>query len=205
MSISDLAWPAVALAVLGAVVLLVSIGWRLRLVALSSVYLGVFGLALLSLPIERAAVKLVAGWMVVGILAMAAPQKRIEDDKAARNAVAPGLYLVSGRIFRLIAAALVALIVTAVLPGLLRLAPGVQEEQAWGGLLLAGFGILQLGLTGRTLRTVFGLLVTLAGMETLYAALESSALMVGLLGTIHLAIALAGSYLLAAPGMERVE
>ena len=49
-----------------------------------------------------------------------------------------------------------------------------------------------------TLRISLGLLTTLAGFEVIYAALEASVLLAGLLGIVNLGLALAGAYLLTA-------
>jgi hypothetical protein len=45
----------------------------------------------------------------------------------------------------------------------------------------------------------------LSGFEIVYAALESSAMIAGLLATADLGLALAGAYLIVAPTMEETE
>ncbi len=59
-----------------------------------------------------------------------------------------------------------------------------------------GLGILQSGMTARPFRVSVGLLTVLAGFEILYAAVETSLLVAGLLAIINLGLALSGSYLL---------
>ena len=65
-----------------------------------------------------------------------------------------------------------------------------------------GIGVLHLGLTNHPFRIAVGLLTMISGFEVLYAAVESSALVAGLLAVINLGIALAGVYLLVVPSMQ---
>ena len=60
-------------------------------------------------------------------------------------------------------------------------------------MLLAGIGLLHLGMTARPQRVVMGLLTVIAGFEVLYSGLERSVLVAGLLGVVNLGLALAGS------------
>ncbi len=78
----------------------------------------------------------------------------------------------------------------------------IDTTLRWGSFLLIGFGILQLGLTSHPLRVIIGLLTALSGFEVIYAAIESSNLVTGLLAGVNLGLALAGAYMLVAPSME---
>jgi predicted phage tail protein len=62
-------------------------------------------------------------------------------------------------------------------------------------------GILQLGFRTDPLSSVLGLLTFLSGFEILYAAIEQSTLVAGLLAVINLSLALVGAYLILAPQM----
>jgi hypothetical protein len=64
-------------------------------------------------------------------------------------------------------------------------------------------GLLQLGMTTHPLRVVLGLLTLLSGFEILYAAVEVSVLVTGLLALINLGMALVGSYLVNVESMEQ--
>jgi hypothetical protein len=111
--------------------------------------------------------------------------------------IAPPL---SGQIFRLLAAVLIWIVVFSISPqvsGWLEINPDLVTA----GLLLAAMGLLQMGMTGEPLRVGIGLLSFLAGFEVIYAALEVSVMVAGLLAAITLALALVGAYLLASPGM----
>lgn len=134
------------------------------------------------------------------------PRPRLHPVEARQSptpeVTSPGLALPSGRVLRFLSATLVVLTVLSVAPQVQRWITGVRLEQVWGTLLLGGIGLLQLGFTSRPLRTVLGLLTTFSGFEILYAVLESSLLVAGLLSGITLALALAGAYLLLLPTLE---
>jgi hypothetical protein len=62
-----------------------------------------------------------------------------------------------------------------------------------------------LGFSTEILPTILGILTAFAGFEVIYNALETSALVAGLLSLVTLGIALAGAYLLVAPLIEENE
>jgi len=79
----------------------------------------------------------------------------------------------------------------------------VSQATSLGSSLLIAMGLLQMGMNRQSARVVIGLLTFLAGFEILYAALESSVLVAGLLAIINLSLALIGAYMAAAPTMEQ--
>lgn len=83
--------------------------------------------------------------------------------------------------------------------------PGVGRPVLAGGLLLAGMGLIQLGVTADILKITFGLLTFMAGFEILYATVETSILLAGLLSIVNLGLALSGAYLLTAAPTEEAE
>ncbi len=221
MNFEAFALPAVLLVALTSLVLLINPDWLLSLIALAAQYVGVFILVALVWPLEMAAAKLVTGWMAAAILGLAVfgllndrsiPKagKAVEDQaglseeapKSVPNVRYATPSFPSSRVFRLLAAILICLGVLSIAPEIIQWVPGIQLEQVWGGLLLIGIGLLQVGFTGHTFRTVLGLLTMLAGFEILYAVVESSTLVEGLLAGVNLILALAGAYLLTAPSME---
>lgn len=194
MSFDFLALPAVALVSLTGLTLLVSGNWRTSIAALVVQYVGVFILVVVSWPLEMAIVKLIAGGMASAVLGLASagvPESHSE-----------GLDNISSGLFRLLAAGLVGLVVASVLPGLTGWLPEIAVEQLFGGGILIGLGLLHLGLTISTLRVILGLLTVLAGFEILYAAVETSVLVSGLLAGVNLGLALVGAYLLVVPSSE---
>jgi hypothetical protein len=71
-----------------------------------------------------------------------------------------------------------------------------------GSLLLVGMGLLHLGVSNHILRVTLGLMTALSGFEILYATVENSILVAGLLAIINLGLAFVGSYLLIASNVE---
>lgn len=67
----------------------------------------------------------------------------------------------------------------------------------WGGMILIGVGILQIGVANHNLRVIFGLVTVISGFEIIYAAVENSVLVTGLLAITNLGLALVGAYLTA--------
>jgi hypothetical protein len=172
--------------------LLISQRWRFTLISLAVQYLAVFWLVALVWPVGLAAIKLVVGLMAGALVGSLQPSDEHVEDKYAG---------VSGQIFRSLAAGLIWLAVFSIAPGLLSWVP-TQPVILWGGLILVGMGLLQLGMTTRPLRIIVGLLTVLSGFEIMYASVESSILVAGLLAMIDLGIGLAGAYLLAGPSMR---
>ena len=183
---------AVVLIGVSSTYLLVGDRWRISVVALAVQYLAAFWLVGLVWPINLAVVKLVVGWMLTAMLGVALPQQDTRDSKFK------GL---TGLFIRLIATSLIALLVFSIAPALYRVIP-TGMVILWGGLILVGMGLLQLGMSTNVSRIFLGLFTLLSGFEILYAAVESSTLVAGLLALVNLGLALAASYLLLAPEME---
>ena len=198
MNFELLALPAVVLVSLTGIILLVSPDWRVSIAALAFQYIGVFVLVAMSWPLEMAIVKLVTGWMVCAVLALAkagAPGSPKEEHQGT----------IFNVLFRLLAAGLVGLVVASTVPRIMVWVPEISIEQLLGGGILIGMGLLHLGLTSSALRVILGLLTVLAGFEILYAAVETSVLVAGLLAAVSLGLALVGAYLLVVPSLAAVE
>jgi hypothetical protein len=161
-------------------------------------YAGVFILAALSWPLELAVIKLVAGWMSGAILGLAL----VNSQKSTQGEEPQTL---SGLFFRVLTAILAGMIAYSLGLSLIAWLPEIRPEQAIGGLILIAIGLVHLGLTATPLRVVLGLLTTLSGFEILYAAIERSNLVAGLLALVNLGLALIGVYLLLAPTLEEAE
>lgn len=163
---------------------------RMMFAVLSAQYVFVTLLTSLVVPIQVAAVKLVTGFLVCGILSITLARSDWTAP-AEEMSVIP-----SGRVFRLIAI----LLVTTVSAGLSRTnwtsLPGVTPAAVRGSTFLIGLGLLQLGLSERTLRVAVGLLTVLSGFEIVYVGIEPSLAVLALLGAVHLSIAVVVSYLL---------
>jgi uncharacterized membrane protein len=211
LTLGPVAATATLFVTLTALGLLLVHDWRISIGLLAAQYVGVFALVALQWPITMAVVKLITGWIAGTVLSMAVlSTPEVRDDVNAGPAnrsprFEPDKYLPSSRIFYLLASVLVCL---AIITQVLRMQPNLPDlptEQAWGSLILIGLGLLKLGFSSKPLPTILGLLTVFAGLEILYANLDSAPLTAGLLAGVNLALALGGAYLLLAPHMEESE
>jgi len=178
----------------GGILLVRNWRWMTGLLALQ--YIGVLSLVSISWPVEIAVVKLVAGWMAAAVLFLT--YVNIPDSAAEmQNKLGlPGIF------FRGFTALLIGLSMYSLVPVALRWFLGATHQQTLGGLLLLGLGLLQLGLSREAIRIVIGILTVISGFEILYATLEASVLMTGLLAILNIGIAFVGAYLLLASYLE---
>jgi hypothetical protein len=174
---------------------LISSDWRLCLAGLAVQYVGVFVLVAASWSFELSVTKVLAGWMACAILGVAmsyAPEAWPAAEKS----------ILFGPLFRIFAALILALAITSL----------VLHSESWlamiklpirlGSFILIGMGLLQVSLTSHPLRVIIGLLTAFSGFEIIYAAIETSTLVTGLLAIVTLSFALAGAYMLVVPTME---
>lgn len=187
---------SVAVLFLCAVGILLVKNWRWMTGLLALQYIGVLGLVSISWPVEIAVVKLVAGWMAAAVLFLT--YVNIPDSSAEMQSELnfPGIF------FRGFTALLIGLSMYSLVPVALRWFLGATHQQTLGGLLLLGLGLLQLGLSREAIRIVIGVLTVISGFEILYATLEASVLMTGLLAILNIGIAFVGAYLLLASYLE---
>jgi hypothetical protein len=183
-------WVAFVVAFAAASGMLLRRDWRWNIAMLATQYLGMFWLVQNSWSLSLASVKLVTGWMICAALAIA--HLNAEEEKSTETTWP------QGRLFRL---AVVGLVLTVTYAGGVGLASwlGLSLPAAWGGLMLISMGLLHLGITGQSFRVVLGLLTAISGFEIIYAAVESSALVAGLLALINLGLAVVGAYFLPHP------
>lgn len=232
MNVDAFAPLAVILLAVTTLVLLTSFDWRLSIGMLALQYIGVFVLVAVAWPLALAVTKLVTGWIAGAVLGMSisgltaekrtAPQEpsRASEEAETRPTSRPDLKPIpfnrffnlsqsgsrlSGGLVRFFSAAMLGLAVFSIAPTATDWISGLTVEQALGGLLLIGMGLLQLGFAPTVLQTILGLLTTAAGFEIFYAAVEKSTLVAGLLSMTNLGLALVGAYLLVAPQMEQDE
>ena len=191
-------WFAVVVILVTGVGLLIARDWRWSIILLAIQYFGMFILTLQHWPLGMASVKVVAGWMSAAILGMT--RSGLPSQEFDEAGIWP-----RGRLFRLFAAGVIVLIVTATTPTVDTIMADAGFAVTSGALLLIGLGLLHLGITSYILRVVIGLMTVLSGFEILYAAVEGSVLVAALLATINLGLSLVGSYLLIAENAQEVE
>ena len=173
--------------------ILINRDWRLSLGALAVQYIAAFWLVTRHLPFVMGSAKLITGWMVVAALGMTrlGADSSTEDEKEES-------FLPRGQWFRVLLMCVVAFVSVGATPRIESVIPGLGWPVIAGSLLLIGAGAVHLGMTSDTLNVILGLLTILTGFEILYAAIESSILVAGLLAITNLGLGIAGSYLLIA-------
>lgn len=186
-----IAWVAVIIIIITSAGLLIVRDWRWSIILLAIQYFGMFVLILQHWPVGMASVKLVAGWMSAAILGMT--RSGLPTDEFDDESIWP-----RGRLFRLFMASMVVMIVAAVTPGVDTVMADAGYAVTAASLILIGMGLLHLGITSYILHVVIGLMTVLSGFEIIYAAVEGSVLVAGLLAVINLGLALVGAYLLIA-------
>ncbi len=192
MIIDIISWVAVGVILLTSATMLISRDWRMSLGALALQYLAAFWLVIRHLPFVMGSAKLIAGWMVVAILGMTRLGLSNADEERE------SLFLSRGRWFQIVLLGIVVFVAAGSTARIEAVIPGLGLQVVAGSLLLIGVGVVTLGVSSDLLHTILGLLTMLAGFEIIYAAVESSILVVGFLAIINLGLALVGSYLLIA-------
>ena len=169
---------------------------RLMTGLLALQYIGVFLLVSVSWPLEIAVVKLVAGWMASAVLFLTFQNLPGPTIEGRLDKILPETS------FKGFTALLIGISVYSLVPTALRWFLGATHQQVLGGLWLLGLGLLQLVLTRDSLRIIVGLLTVISGFEILYATLEASVLMTGLIAILNIGFAYLGSYLIMASNLE---
>jgi hypothetical protein len=194
MNFESMSPVAVGLLLITSLTILTSRDWRVSIGALGLQFLGVFVLVAVAWPANLAVVKLIAGWIAGSVLGITYVSVGIVS---VEKKIWP-----TERLFRLFAAFIILLSVMSITPRVAEWVPNLGGYQVAGGLLLVGMGILHHALTENPFHALLSLISVLSGFEILYAAVETSSLVAGLLAVVNLGIALAGSYLLVAPELE---
>lgn len=181
--------------IISATGLLLSRGWRSTVILLAIQYIGVFFLVATSWQIEQAFIKLITGWIVCAVIGLVFVSSGLD---IGGTRIWP-----AGRIFRVLVILLTLITVWSVAPAVSEWIPGVGREVLSAGLLLITMGILQFSLGSEPFYIIIGLLTFMSGFEVVYAGVESSVLITGLMAGVNLLLALIGSYLIALPGLEQ--
>lgn len=171
--------------------------WRWSLGFLGAQYLGVFGFVQSIWPLNLAIVKLISGFIVC--IAFATSQKSTKAFSFSETAWP------QGRLFRLLATALILLTTLSIASQTSRWLGISNPIGTWASLLLMGIGLLQLGITTQPMRVIIALLTLISGFEIIYAFIESSALVAAMLVLINLGLSLVGIYLLSTDYLENVD
>jgi hypothetical protein len=175
----NLAVAAVLIIIIVSIVLIIVNQWRWMAIAWVFQVFAIFWLTTLSWSISQSAVKLIGGWIAIAIISAAHPETILEKDSEAISA---------GFGFRFLSVGMTWLLAFSITPAMQNMVPA-RIEILWGGVLLIASGLLQLGLSRNIVRTILGLLTFLGGFEIIYASVESSVLVSGLLALLNIGLA----------------
>jgi len=190
------AMPAVAGILITAGMMVVSRDWRLNVSALTAQYFFVVLLLTRQIRLEVAAVKGLIGWLICMVFSLT--ERRASTIQRREGETVPAQrwrrWILSARAsFHLLAAILVAV---AAYAAALRISlPEVPSDITLACYLLAGLGLLLIGLSEEPMQVGYGLLTFLSGFDLFYVALEPSLAVAGLPGAASFVIALAVAYL----------
>lgn len=149
-------------------------------------YSSVAWLTSLALPPQVAAVKLVAGLIACGVLALTVAGSRLAAESASG---------IAGRAFRGIAAILIVAAAFGIGQTNWMRVPDIQPEAIMAAAVLMSMGLLQLGLFRTPLRMSIGLITLLSGFEIAYSVIEPALAILALLASVHIGLAIVVSYL----------
>ena len=184
--------------------------WRLSLLALLVQYLLAAVLLIHFIHAEVALFKFIVGAMICPVLFLSA--RRAEGDMAGKRRTGwkggvrvwvPRDVFGVGLPFRFLAVILVGLLVYGFLQrcALADVPSYLNFAVYWLGLM----GLLTMMLTGRPLKVGLGLLTFMTAFELYYVTIERGLLVTGMLGVLHLIVALALAYLIALQSPARDE
>jgi hypothetical protein len=203
--LSFLAAVGVAGVFITAGLMVVSRDWRINVIALTVQYFFVALLLARQIRLEVAAVKGLVGWLICMVFYLterraSVLQQAATSEAEASEQPAPAQrwrwWVMSARAsFSLLAVILIA--VAAYTAALRFPLPEsvISTDLTLACYLLAGLGLLQIGLSEMPMQVGFGLLTFLSGFDLFYVALEPSLAVAGLLSAVGFLIALAAAYL----------
>jgi hypothetical protein len=198
---------SVLIVIISTTTILITIDWRVQLALLATQYIGVFLLVGISLPYSLAIVKLVSGWIAAAVIGMALANSvpiHFEKIKLFSKYIStdekPKLFM--GRFFYFLTSILVLLTTFSLSRLLNEFIPNLSNVTSFGSLLLIGMGILQVSFFGQPFKIIIGLLTIISGFEIIYASIENSILIIGMLAVITLSLSFIGAYLVVAPTIE---
>jgi hypothetical protein len=164
--------------------------WKITLISLALMYLGITILISISLPISIAIIKLLVGWMCCAVLAISCISVQYQGASSEKS-------LFSSLLFRVLAVALVGTVVVILIPIIQTLLiSSVPPKTLNACIILISIGLIQVAMTSEPLFIITGLLTLFLGFDAFYSIVEASSLLTGLLVVVNLGFVLIGSYFL---------
>ena len=202
---------AVLLITVTSTLLLIIIDWRIQLGLFAIQYVGVFILVSVAQPYSLAIVKLVSGWIAAAVLGIAlsglSPNDSVNleahlNQTSFESSVPKESSLFMGRLFYFLTAILVILVAISSSGFINQWIPKLNTFSSLGGAILLGMGLLQINFFDTPYKVIIGLLTFVSGFEIIYASLENSILILGLLAVFTFGIAFVGAYMIVSPTIE---
>jgi len=192
------AMPAVAGIFITTGILVVSRDWRLNSIAFTVQYFFLVLLLTRLIRLEVAAVKGLIGWLICMVFYLterrASTLKQLLSAESTIGSQRWRRWVISAQAsFHLLAGILIA--VAAYTAALRIPLPEVPGDITLACYLLAGMGLLLVGMSEEPMQVGLGLLTFLSGFDLFYVALEPSLAIAGLLGAVSFLVALAAAYL----------
>ncbi|MEN6522269.1 MAG: hypothetical protein ABFD14_00960 [Anaerolineaceae bacterium] len=156
--------------------------FRWVIYALAIQYLAAFFLSTQTLSLGLALIKLLIGWMITALFASISTT--IEKKWNSES-------VLSGIILRVTVMIGLWIVLYIAAPAMKSWLP-VPLYLLMGGLFLLSGGIIQFGLSNQVMRVCIGLLTFMSGFEVIYASLEPSVMVSGLLALVNIGIGLVG-------------
>ncbi len=188
--LSNISVIAVLILIITTTVLLLINQWRWMSIAWAFQVFSVFWLTTLSWSISESIVKLLGGWITIAIVSSTHPDIMLDSEKESISTGFGFRFLIAGMIW------LLSFSITPVIQTLIQ----ARIEIIWGGMLLFASGLLQVGLAKNYIRTIIGLITFIGGFEVMYATIESSVLVSGLLVFITIGLSWLTIYFNTVPG-----
>ena len=178
------------LILISAIVSTILRNWKVTLISLAIMYVGMTILITVSLPISIVIIKLIVGWMCCAVLGISCISIQYQETSSEKS-------LFSSLLFRVLAVALVGAVIVVLIP---IIQPQVISSVPPVTLIVCVFliliGLIQVAMTHEPFFTITGLLILFLGFEAFYSIVELSNLLTGLLAAVNLGFVLIGSYLL---------
>lgn len=180
-----------ALIIISAVASTIFKNWKITLISLALMYLGMTILISISLPINIAIIKLLVGWMCCAVLAISCTSVQLQERFSEKS-------LYSSLIFRVLAVTLVGTVLVILIPRIQPLLATISVPHLTlnACIVLIFFGLIQVALTSEPFFIITGLLTLFLGFDAFYSIIEVSSLLTGLLAAVNLGFVLIGSYFL---------
>lgn len=170
--------------------------WRVLISVVASIYLIQFLFLYYQSATILAVINLIIGWMACAIIGISSIRLGLVDEIDPQRFGIP---------FRLISAFFFTLTAFALSISAYNWLNKIPYILLASGLTLVFTGLLQMGYYHHVLRIIVSLLIFLAGFELVYYSLESSMLVIVLLGAVKIGLSFIGSYFMNLPGeMEKV-